>query len=382
MEIDKAYLQAPKTYPAPAFEAPDVKAMFYDGPVWKGKPTRVFAWYAIPDVKPGEKVPAMVLVHGGGGTAFPDWVRMWAARGYAAISMDVCGCVPRGTQMNWQRHPAGGPEGWGGFYQLDWDEHDQWTYQAVSDVVLANSLVRSWPQVDPDRVGVTGVSWGGYLTSIVSALDERFRFAIPVYGCGFLTDNSAWVRQDFQEMAPKDVARWASMWDPSQYLPRTKMPMLWLTGTNDFAYPLDSLQKSYRLPKGPRTLSITVRMLHQHTGRSEDAPEILAFADSFLRAGKPLAKIVDQGRRGEQAWASYTSDRPIAKAELNFTNDLGDWEARDWQTIPADVRANQHEVSANLPATARVCYFNLIDDRGLIVSTEHVETAEGKIDGK
>ena len=38
------------------------------------------------------------------------------------------------------------------------------------------------------------------------------------------------------------------LWDLSVYLAHAAMPFLWVTGANDFAYPLDSLQKSYRLP--------------------------------------------------------------------------------------------------------------------------------------
>ena len=50
-------------------------------------------WRAAPQGQRG-KLPAMVLVHGGAGTAFADWVRMWKRRGYAAIAMDTCGSVP------------------------------------------------------------------------------------------------------------------------------------------------------------------------------------------------------------------------------------------------------------------------------------------------
>ena len=81
--------------------------------------TRVFAYYGLPKVAPGTKVPGMVLVHGGGGTAFDAWVRLWNSRGYAAIAMDTCGCVPIGSYGKWQRHAAGGPPGWGGFDQID-----------------------------------------------------------------------------------------------------------------------------------------------------------------------------------------------------------------------------------------------------------------------
>ena len=71
-------------YPAPEFESKGVRGIFYDGLPWKGKPTRVFAWYGSPPVPKETKLPAMVLVHGGGGTAFADWVRLWTGRGYAA----------------------------------------------------------------------------------------------------------------------------------------------------------------------------------------------------------------------------------------------------------------------------------------------------------
>jgi len=64
--------------------------MYYDGEQFRGHPTRVFAYYASPatlDPKTakGERFPAVVLLHGGGGTAFRDWAKLWAKRGYAAI---------------------------------------------------------------------------------------------------------------------------------------------------------------------------------------------------------------------------------------------------------------------------------------------------------
>ena len=185
----KALDAAPKTYPADAPVAEGVTSVFYEGMPWRGKPTRVFAYYGLPKTEPGAKAPGMVLIHGGGGTAFDAWVRLWTSRGYAAIAMDTCGCVPIGSYGKWQRHDTGGPAGWGGFDQVDEPVEDHWTYHAIADVVLAHSLLRSLPEVDADRIGVTGISWGGYLTCIVSGVDPRFRFAVPVYGCGFLGDN-------------------------------------------------------------------------------------------------------------------------------------------------------------------------------------------------
>jgi dienelactone hydrolase len=363
--------QAPRTYPAPGLEVPDVRSLFYDGPQFEGKPTRVFAYYAAPKAKPGERLPAMVLVHGGGGTAFDRWVRLWNSRGYAAIAMDLCGCIPvREAPKLWKHHADGGPRGWGGFEQIDRPAHDQWSYQAIADIILAHSLIRSFPEVDPQRIGVTGISWGGYLTSFVSGVDARFRFAVPVYGCGFLGDNSVWL-PNFERMTPGQRSHWLGWWDPSVYLRNTKMPMLWVNGTNDFAYPMDSWQKSYRATQGTHTLCLRVRMPHGHGAAGENPAEIQVFADSFLTGGKPLAKVTGHGRDGDRAWATFQAEVPVVRAELNYTCDDGRWQQRKWETQPAELDAAARRAQANLPKGVKVYYLNLIDSRGMIVSSEH-----------
>jgi len=344
-----------------------VKAIYYEGIPYQGKPTRVFAFLGMPNVPEGTKVPGIVLVHGGGGSAFESWVRLWNARGYAAIAMDNCGCIPIGTYADWARIPDGGAPGWGGMDQLDQPVTDQWTYQAVSSVVLANSLLRSQPQVDVGRIGLTGISWGGYLTCIVSGLDSRFNFAVPVYGCGFLGESSAWL-QNFDEMGEEKANRWLTLWDPSVYLPDAKMPIMWITGSNDFAFPMDSLQKSYRLPSGIRTLCIT-DMGHGHGGEGENPEEIHAFADTYCMNANPLAKIISQGSDGDIAWAEFISENKISSAVLNYTKDTGPWPERKWESISATIE-NQ-KVTARIPDEAKVYYFNLTDNRDLIVSTEH-----------
>lgn len=371
--------EAPAVVNAEGFAEPGCRAVFYAGPPLGGRATQVFAWLGVPEgTPPAGGWPGMVLVHGGGGTAFAEWVRLWTGRGYAAIAMDTCGAVPRGSYGKWERNPQGGPPGWGAFEMAEAPVGDQWPFHAVADVILGHSLLRAQPGVDPARIGLTGISWGGYLTCIVSGVDARFRLAVPVYGCGFLGEDSAWV-EAFAKLPPATAQRWLSLWDPSVYLPDAALPMLWVTGTNDFAYPMNSLQKSYRLPKGPRTLAIRPRMPHGHGGAGENPAEILAFADQVLRGGAPLPRITGQGQGdGGAVWATYDPATPVARAVLEYTTTGGAWKDRVWESIPATVEAGAGRVTAVLPAGVMVYYLNLFDAEERVVSTEHA-VVDGKI---
>ncbi len=368
---DPAVFQTPTIADAPGFAADGVKAIYYSGLPFHGKPTRVFAWLGLPKLEGGKKAPGIVLVHGGGGTAYDDWVRLWTARGYAAIAMDTCGGLPRDSSAISKRNEQGGPPGWGGFDTVDESPKDQWTYHAVADAVLADSLLRSLPEVDSERIGLTGISWGGYLSCIIAGVDHRLKFVVPVYGCGFLAEDSAWLT-DFKKMGPERAARWTSMWDPCVYLKDATMPMLWVDGTNDFAYPLDSLQKSYRLPTGPRTLCMKVRMPHGHP--PGQTPEEIRRLRGFNRWRRSTA---GESQAAGPGWAERLGRcrivRTAARAELNYSKDQGVWQNRKWETILATIDPSGKKVTATLPQGTKVYYLNLIDSRGLIVSTEHDE---------
>jgi len=344
-----------------------VRSLYYAGEPYRGSATRVFAYYAAPKTATG-KLPAMVLVHGGGGKAFREWAELWAKRGYAAIAMDLAGKGPDGKRL-----PDGGPD------QTHVQKFDHiargiktaWTYHAVANVIRAHSLLRSLPDVDADRTGITGISWGGYLTCIVAGLDDRFKVAAPVYGCGFLHENSAWL-DALAKMPPADRKRWIETFDPSRYLPGCRMPMLFVNGTNDFAYPLDSYRKSYRRVRGPRTLCVTVGMKHSHV-HGWAPKEIGLFVDSVLRGAKTLARFVDDTRKGKEVVARFKAAVPVRSAALHCTTDAGAWNDRKWQSVPARLEADR--VVAHLPAEKGIVYFmTLTDDRGAIVSTEHRTT--------
>jgi len=106
---------APKTYDAEGFKADgQVHAIFYDTLPWNGKPTRAFAWIGLPAKREG-KIPGIVLVHGGGGTAYKEWVQKWNAQGFAAISIAVEGQTDVDEKKEvkgrpvWARHAFSGP---------------------------------------------------------------------------------------------------------------------------------------------------------------------------------------------------------------------------------------------------------------------------------
>lgn len=370
----------PATFEAPHNAEPGVKAIWFAGLPFKGKATRVFAYYGAPaGASASAKAPAMVLIHGGGGTAFAEWVRMWNARGYAAIAMDTVGTVPEKAtdeKTTWNpkraRTEYSGPAGWGDFTNVDLAPQEQWSYHAVAAVIRAHSLLRSFPEVDAKRVGVTGISWGGYLTSMVAGLDARFRFAAPVYGCGYLGEDSAWLK-NFAELGPERARRWLGLWDPSVYVGRAKMPMLWVNGTNDFAYPPVSWQKTHRLAKGPKTLAYRVRMPHGHP-QGAKPEEIFAFADYVLRKGPGPVRVKKEGVAAGKAWMEFKDGAgaagAVAKAELAYTRDKGKWQDRKWEVVPAEL--GKGRASAVVPEGVTAFYMNVFDGEGRVVSGEMV----------
>jgi dienelactone hydrolase len=347
-----------------------VQEVYYEGMPFQGQPTRVFAYLGRPEGK--GPFPAMLLVHGGGGQAFANWAEMWAKRGYVALAMDTAGNGPGKVRL-----PDGGPD------QSDVEKfqkfptakvQDMWTYHAVAAVIRGHSLLASLPEVDANRVGITGISWGGYLTCIVAGVDSRLKCAIPVYGSGFLWEDSAWLAQ-FEKLGPEQAKRWCDLFDPSVYLRNVKCPVLFVNRPTDFHYRLGVYRKSYNLVRGPRDLHMDIKLGHSHPAGW--APkEIALYADSILRGGQPLAKVTEMTVAGNTAVAGYQTQVPITKAELCYTTDTGTYEKRKWQAVPANLAKGV--VSAPLPKERPLTFFlNVIDERGAITSSPHLEYPAG-----
>jgi hypothetical protein len=250
------------------------------------------------------------------------------------------------------------------------DAREMWTYHAVAAVVRGHSLLRSLPDVDAERTGLTGISWGGYLTCIVAGVDPRFKVAVPVYGCGFLGDNSVWKDNSLAKMSPDARALWLRLFDPSQYLGNVRRPILFVNGTTDFAYPLDSYQKSYRLvPAKWRHVSVAVDRKHGHIWTF---PEVDAFVDSVLRKTTPLVRVGAPVLIGADLTAKLDGVTRLKEISFCYTTNSGPWQKRTWQTLPATL--SQKNIVARLPsARPLVAFFSIDDEAGRHISSEHVE---------
>jgi PhoPQ-activated pathogenicity-related protein len=210
----------------------------------------------------------------------------------------------------------------------------------------------------------------------VAGIDQRLKVAVPVYGCGFLAEDSAWQQSGvFDNMPPEARQRWIANFDPSRYLPGVSCPILFVNGTNDFAYPLDSYRKSYELVTAPRTLSITVNMPHSH--EAGWAPkEIGAFVDSVLKHDPPLATLSPLEIVAASVTTQWRSPSKLVKAELHCTAAEGSWRDRQWTSRAAHIDEQKMRIDAELPSERPLtCFITATDERGLTVSTPHVELA-------
>jgi len=346
---------------APKYEAverpdatPNLKPIFYSGLNYQGKPTTVFAWLGVPEKREG-KVPAVVLVHGGGGAASKEWVKNWNNQGYAAISMSL-----EGITDEFKRFPEGGPARVGIFGDSSDPIKDQWMYHAVADATLAAALLRSLPEVDPNKVGIVGCSWGGIITSTVIGIDPRYAFAIPVYGCGGLSvipNQHAGQALYNEALANNEVYK--KVWDANLRLDRARMPILWLSWPHEPHFPMDAFNLSRKKAGSKDSLLCLVPGLGH--GNLTGRPEWFAFADSVLQEGRPWIREKSSKLEGGKMQAIFDSTKPLESASLVSTTDTGHTGGRRWIINPATLSQNEGVwvVDAAVPEGTTACFLNV-----------------------
>jgi hypothetical protein len=118
----------------------------------------------------------------------------------------------------------------GGFQFRPTPRASSWYHWALVSRRALTLLARH-PQVDPQRLGVFGISVGGSLTWMIAATDKRVKAAVPIYGCGYNYDrrNARW-----DLLVPNDDYNlFQRVLSPEAHAPFVSCPLLFLNATND-----------------------------------------------------------------------------------------------------------------------------------------------------
>lgn len=175
--------------------------------------------------QPGKKYPGILNIHGGPRAAFgPTYfheMQVWASAGYFVFYCNPHGSDGRGNAFGDMR---------GLYGTIDYED-----LMAFTDAVLA-----AWPDIDPDRLGVTGGSYGGFMTNWVVGNTTRFAAAASqrsisnwVSKC-MTTDIGYYFNMDQIKADP-----WSSadkMWthSPLKYANMAKTPTLFIQSDEDY----------------------------------------------------------------------------------------------------------------------------------------------------
>lgn len=202
-----------------------------------GDGTPVQGWVMKPaGARPGATYPAILNIHGGPhgafGYGFSERFQQQAAAGYAAIYVN-----PRGSVGYGQAFADGSLLNWGG--------GDYQDLMAALDHVLG---AHRW--IDTTRLGVTGGSYGGFMTNWVITQTHRFKAAvasasvsnlISFYGTSLYTDL---IEAEFRGL-PWNNYPLLWQWSPLAHVNGVRTPTLFLHGEQDHDVPITQAEEMY-----------------------------------------------------------------------------------------------------------------------------------------
>lgn len=152
----------------------------------------------------GERYPLIVQIHGGPTSAWPhgfmrsiwhDWAQWLAAHGYAVLQPNPRGSFGRGREFAWMNRR-------------------RWGIGDLDDVLSGVDALVARGLADPERLGVGGWSYGGYLTSWTISHSDRFKAAIV--GAG-VTDLLSFQVADIPSWLPGQMMLAQPWEDPAIY---------------------------------------------------------------------------------------------------------------------------------------------------------------------
>lgn len=252
----------------------EFRARSFDG-------TAIQGWLMKPiDWRPDRKYPLILSIHGGPhgmfGAAFNATFQVYAARGYAVLYLN-----PRGSSGYGQKFSDGTLNEWGGGDYKD--------LMAGVDEAL-----RRFAWIDQDRMGVTGGSYGGFMTNWVITQTPRFKAAVAVASLSNLISfYSTSLYQDLVHAEfsgfPWDNYDLLWQWSPLRYAKQAQTPTLFIHGEQDNDVHITQAEEMYMALKRRGVETVLVRYPREGHGLREprhrvDALErTLAWFDRFLK---------------------------------------------------------------------------------------------------
>ncbi|MBU2950956.1 discoidin domain-containing protein [Tamlana agarivorans] len=372
-DLDELY-EVPEWEATTLAQKDGVTSLLFSSLDYLGNPVQVFAYYSAPSgTMPAGGWPAMVHAHGGGGTAYSQWVNYFNDQGYAAISLDLEGHIPtEDANGAYLPSPNPGPSRSGVFNDYANPVEEQWFYHAIAQVIIGHTLIGSFPEVNANKIGLSGASWGGTITSTAMGVDNRWSWAIPVYGAGYLDDSDGAQGNNISGAKADFVNQY---YDASVYFDRVDFPVLFINGTNDYNFAMPVTQNSAKHVNGNILFSLRF-------GHSNLAPlrldELYTFANQVTYGTDALPAFGSPSFDASNvATVNVASEAGLSSAELLYTLDDGYWYEREWLATTATISGNI--LSATLPENTVAFYFAATDSRGLMTTSEYVETHGGTI---
>lgn len=230
----------------------------------------VEGWVLPPrDVQPGERYPLVLNIHGG---PHGTWGHTLMAENHvlAAAGFGVLYVNPRGSQGYGRKHTEGVVGKWG--------QGDYGDLMAAVDHALARF---DW--IDPERLGVMGNSYGGFMTNWIISHTDRFKAAVS-QGTVF-NRLSSFGTSDFGHMrgdAAEPALPWThleQLWreSPIAYIGNARTPTLILHGEADHRCPLEQGEQLYTALRVQGVEAVLVR----YPGESH----------GFTRTGRPRHRV-------------------------------------------------------------------------------------------
>lgn len=300
-------------------------------PMSKKVPAEFFVYYGEPAGKvPEGGFPGIVLIHGGGGTAYPQFVKRWIAKGYAVIALDWYNQRPsvKNDNVDKKRIPLSGGR-----------RHDH--VANVANMVLCHSFLRAQKNVNPEKTAFVGLSWGSWYGAMLAAVDNRFKGGIEIY-CGDIKKETSFINGRFHHAI--------------------KVPMFWVVSTNDQNMTLASVAEAYKECPTTVTKSQVIRLPHAHVGFNFDS--CARMAEYFTRGGVCLPVLADLTVNGNIASAKIMgTGKGIKYAILCYTDSAEKkYHKRLWKSVPAIIKDGV--ISAEIPNGARQFYISAYDGKG------------------